>query len=196
MTETRRELIFGVLGLSVLAVVAIVLFTQATDGDANGPAVGAGSSSSTAAAGPVTPPPPTPIPTPVATPTPTPNPQTYTVQPGDTLLGIAERFNITVEDLAARNDILDPNNVFAGQKLELPQPGERVGPAAGSGANGDLSIYVVQPGDTLFAISQDLGVSVEDLAELNEITDPTQLFVGRRLEVPPRRLTPPPRPTP
>jgi LysM repeat protein len=119
------------------------------------------------------------------------------VQPGDTLLGIAERFNITVEDLAARNDILDPNNVFAGQKLELPQPGERVAPAAGPGATGDQSIYVVRPGDTLFAIAQELSVSVEDLAELNEITDPTQLFVGRRLEVPPRRLTPPPpRPTP
>ena len=119
------------------------------------------------------------------------------MQPGDTLLGIAERFNITVEDLAAHNDILDPNNVFAGQKLELPKPGERVGSAAGPGAAGDQSIYVVRPGDTLFAIAQDIGVSVEDLAEVNEITDPKQLFVGRRLEVPPRRLTPPPpRPTP
>lgn len=192
MTETRRELILGVLGLAVLAVVAFVLFTQATDGDANGTRAGAGATSPTAAAGPAMPPP-----TPAATPTPTPNPQTYTVQPGDTLLGIAERFDITVEDLAAHNDIPDPNNVFAGQKLELPQPGERVGPADGPGAAGDQSVYVVRSGDTLFAIAQDIGVSVEDLAEVNEITDPTQLFVGRRLEVPPRRLTPPPpRPTP
>lgn len=182
------------LGLVILGVVAYVLYAQATEGG------GIGLQTETPAATPesTAPPSPSPTPTPAATPTPTPAPQTYTVQAGDTLLQVAERFGITVEDLQAKNDLPDPNNIFVGQKLELPQPGERVQvetPAAGGGAADD--VYLVKAGDTLYAISQELDVTVEDLAEINEITDPSQLFVGRRLLIPERRITPPTvRPTP
>ena len=125
VTDARRELIFGALGLAILAVVAVVLVTQAS-----GSLPGFGDESPTVAASPgasVPPlPSPTPTPSPAPTPTPTPLPQTYTVQSGDTLQLIAERFSVTIDDLAAKNGILDPNNIFAGQKLELPQPDERV----------------------------------------------------------------------
>ena len=51
--------------------------------------------------------------------------------------------------------------------------------------------------DTLFAIAQELGVNVDDLAEINDIADPSQLFVGRLLTIPERQTTPPtPRPSP
>ncbi len=182
------------LGLLILGVVAYVLYTQATEDGG----IGLQTETPTATPDSTTSPTPTPTPTPAATPTPTPAPQTYTVQPGDTLLGIAERFGITVEDLQGKNELVDPNSIFAGQKLELPQPGERVQPEtpAVGGSDGD-DVYVVKAGDTLYAISQDLDVTVEDLAELNEITDPSQLFVGRRLLIPARRITPPTvRPTP
>lgn len=194
MTDARRELIFGALGLAILAVVAVVLVTQASD---SFPGFGDESATATASPGATVPPVPSPTPTPTRapTPTPTPLPQTYTVQSGDTLQLIAQRFNVTVEDLAAKNGIIDPNNIFAGQKLELPQPDERVTPAAPTGS--DDEVYVVKAGDTLFAIAQELGVSVEDLAAINDIADPSQLFVGRPLKIPERQTTPPtPRPSP
>ncbi len=194
MTDARRELIFGALGLAILAVVAVVLVTQASES-----LPGFGDESPTVAASPgasVPPlPSPTPTPSPAPTPTPTPLPQTYTVQSGDTLQLIAERFSVTIDDLAAKNGILDPNNIFAGQKLELPQPDERVTPPPAPGPEGDE--YIVKAGDTLFAIAQELGVNVEDLAEINDIADPSQLFVGRLLTIPERQTTPPtPRPSP
>ena len=176
------------LGLLILGVVAYVLYTQATEDGSAGLLAETPTATPESAASPT----PSPTPTPAATPTPTPAPQTYTVQAGDTLLGIAERFGITVEDLQSKNELADPNNIFVGQKLQLPQPGERVqadSPAAGGGAADD--VYVVKAGDTLYAISQELDVTVEDLATTNEITDPSQLFVGRRLLIPERRLTPP-----
>jgi LysM repeat protein len=47
----------------------------------------------------------------------------YTVQPGDTLAAIAQRFGTTVSALAAENDIADPNLIFAGQVLVIGQGG-------------------------------------------------------------------------
>ena len=140
--------------------------------------------------GPYGPFPPRVTPTPTVS-MPTPNPQTYIVQPGDTLQIVAERFDITLKDLVSKNQILDPNKIRIGQKLELPQPGERIQPVTPSPSKSEEEIYVVVVGDTLFGVSQKLDVSVKDLSELNEIKDPTQLFVGTRLRVPERRFTPP-----
>jgi len=44
--------------------------------------------------------------------------------------------------------------------------------------------YTVQAGDTLFDIALHFEVSVEELMEVNEITDPTSLSVGQRLVIP------------
>ncbi|MGB3714768.1 MAG: LysM peptidoglycan-binding domain-containing protein [Candidatus Promineifilaceae bacterium] len=45
---------------------------------------------------------------------------TYVIQPGDTLSGIAQRFNTTVAALAAANNIINPNYIYAGQVLTIP----------------------------------------------------------------------------
>ena len=45
---------------------------------------------------------------------------TYTVQSGDTLLGIAIRLKVDYEALIALNKIADPNSIKVGQKLKLP----------------------------------------------------------------------------
>ncbi|UCG26577.1 MAG: LysM peptidoglycan-binding domain-containing protein [Chloroflexota bacterium] len=59
-----------------------------------------------------TPPPPTPTPPPATT--------TYVVQPGDTLGEIAQMFGTTVSELAALNNISNPNLIYAGQVLQVP----------------------------------------------------------------------------
>jgi LysM repeat protein len=47
-------------------------------------------------------------------------PFTYIIQRGDTLLRIAIRFNVSVEALAAVNQIYDINSIYAGQELIIP----------------------------------------------------------------------------
>lgn len=44
---------------------------------------------------------------------------TYTVQPGDTLSGIAAKFDTTYQALAAKNGIANPNLIYPGQVLHI-----------------------------------------------------------------------------
>lgn len=98
-------------------------------------------------------------PTPVvedATPTPTSQPQTgepeiYVVQQGDSLFGIALRYNVTVQQLMDANNLTNPDFVFSGQRLQIPVAGATASnpantaptsPSPGSG----LTLRVEQPG--------------------------------------------------
>ncbi|HET7036449.1 MAG TPA: LysM domain-containing protein [Thermomicrobiaceae bacterium] len=72
---------------------------------------------------------PAPVPAPVtpaasaAPTTPAPRETTYTVQPGDTLNAIAQRFHVSIDALIQRNQIADPNVITPGAVLHIPNPG-------------------------------------------------------------------------
>ena len=55
---------------------------------------------------------------------------TYTVKPGDTLSEIAEKYNTTVEKLAAKNNIKDIHLIFVDQVLVIEGTASSVAPAA------------------------------------------------------------------
>jgi LysM repeat protein len=55
--------------------------------------------------------------------------------------------------------------------------------------------YTIQQGDTLFAIADSFGVTLEDLIAFNGITDPDAIEAGQRLKVPPVGASIPPAPT-
>ena len=46
----------------------------------------------------------------------------WIVRPGDTLSEIGERFDVTAEQIARHNGILDPDVIFPGQRLRIPNP--------------------------------------------------------------------------
>jgi LysM repeat protein len=62
----------------------------------------------------------TPEPTTVSAP---PGGQVYEVQPGDTLVKIAQEFGVTVEAIVAANNLEDPDSLDVGQQLVIPPPG-------------------------------------------------------------------------
>lgn len=97
----------------------------------------------------------------------------YTVRAGDTLTGIAARYQTTVARLAALNGIKDPDLIYTGERLQIPTAG-------GSGG----TVYTVRPGDTLWGIGQRYGVSVSDLVNANDIADPDLIHPGEVLRIP------------
>lgn len=136
-----------------------------------------------------TPPTSTPTPTPTATLQPG---QTviYVVRSGDTLYSIARRFGTTVQAIAQLNNISNPSRIFAGQQLLIPREAN-VTPVPTTPPSGSTT-YVVQRGDTLWAISRRFGTTVQAIALLNNIPNPSLIYAGQRLTIPGGGTTPPP----
>ena len=102
---------------------------------------------------------------------------TYTVQRGDSLYSIAQRFGTTVDALRSLNN-LTSNTLQIGQVLRLPGSAPSPTPPTGGG-----NVYTVQAGDTLYRIAQRFGVSVGDIINANNLTS-TVLSVGQQLTIP------------
>lgn len=104
----------------------------------------------------------------------------YIVQPGDTLLSIAARFNTTVAVIAQRNGIVNPNLITVGQFLVIPAGSGAVNPNPPTGP----TTYVVRPGDNLFRISLRFGRSMLEIAQANGIFNVNRIFAGQVLVIP------------
>jgi N-acetylmuramoyl-L-alanine amidase len=106
------------------------------------------------------------------------NSSTYTVQPGDTLWKISQKFGVSVESIKSANGLWS-DTLRVGQRLTIPSSGGGYNPPS----SGNSSTYTVQPGDTLWKISQKFGVSVESIKSANGLWSNT-VAVGQRLNIP------------
>jgi len=98
---------------------------------------------------------------------------------GETLSHVAERYGVSVDALASANGLTDPNVVYAGTWLTIPNA--RSGGAAPAAAP---STHTVTAGQNLISIARTYGVSVDALASANGITNPDLVVIGRTLTVP------------
>lgn len=103
-----------------------------------------------------------------------------TVQSGDALSLLAERFGVSVADLRNWNE-LDGDQIQVGQELAVASPGAGPGAAAGGPSSGPL--YEVSPGDNLSSIARRFGVTVEDVLGWNDGLRADSIQAGQRLVV-------------
>ena len=94
--------------------------------------------------------------------------QDYTVQPGDTLRGIAAKLGAGSEAIARANGLQPPFDVQAGQRLAIP--GGRY--------------HEVQSGQTGIAVARAYGVEWSRIVAANGLVEPFTLRVGQRVLVP------------
>ena len=94
----------------------------------------------------------------------------YTVQSGDSLYLIAQKFNTTVNDLIEYNQ-LATTIIQPGQVLKIPK------------VTSTNIVYTVKKGDTLYSIANNYGVSVDAIKKLNNLTSNT-LSIDQQLYIP------------
>lgn len=96
---------------------------------------------------------------------------TYTVQKGDSLWVIANKYGITTEELKSYNN-LTSNLLSIGQVLKIPQ-----------GKTSTENIYKVKKGDSLWTIANRYNTTVEKIKVLNNLTS-NLLSIGQQLKIP------------
>ena len=125
---------------------------------------------------------PTPEPTPAATPAAGSGDgtTTYTVEAGDSLYGIAARFDVSADAILQANGMSDGSLILIGQELTIPLPA-----AGGAGsAPGGSTEYTIEAGDSLFALAARFDTTVDAILDANGIADPSLIYVGQVLDIP------------
>jgi len=97
----------------------------------------------------------------------------YIVQPGDSLYGIARRYDVDLQVLQALNRLADVRDIQVDQAILVPKL---------EGAT--LAIHVIKLGDTLEEIAEQYETTVELLQSLNGIVDPSLIVLGKAIIVP------------
>ena len=97
---------------------------------------------------------------------------TYTVQEGDSLYSIANKYNIKVSDLIEFNGL--PTTVLTiGETIRIPK----------NSIISKENVYVVKPGDTLYRIANLYNISINDLITANNLSS-NILSIGQELVIP------------
>lgn len=99
---------------------------------------------------------------------------TYTVQPGDTLNSLGERFGISAATIAVANNLTNADTLVIGQELVIL-------PVSGV-------LYVVEEGDTLADIAARFKVDLGPIIDFNQLTDADIVRPGDKLIVPGARI--------
>lgn len=95
------------------------------------------------------------------------SPMTYTVQSGDSLWKISQKYNVSVAELTSYNQVSNPNSVYVGETISIP-----------------LASYTVKAGDSLSLIAKNYGVTTAAIASQNNLSNINMIYVGQVLQIP------------
>jgi len=98
----------------------------------------------------------------------------YVVQPGETLSQIAQKFNVTVNEIVSINNISNPDLISPGIRLYIPGL---------IGISGELTTHTVGVGENLKNLVLKYQIPMSILTQVNRITSPNEIYSGSNLIV-------------
>lgn len=118
-------------------------------------------------------------------------PQKHVVKKGETLYGISRKYKVSVDQILEWNGLAG-SSIKEGQTLIVSKPAGQAPPRkevvskppvkeeAVKPTSEKPNVHVVQPGETLFGIAREHGMTLAELKKLNQLSD-VSLQVGQRL---------------
>ena len=113
----------------------------------------------------------------------------YEVRPGDSLSGIAARYDVSIASLLRVNDLQLTSLILPGQHLQLPAGATATTPAADPAAAPSTTsttggTHTVEWGDSLSGIAARYDVSIASLLRVNDLQLTSLILPGRHLQLP------------
>jgi len=106
---------------------------------------------------------------------------TYIVQAGDSVYSVSRTFNVSADDLIARNNLQYPYYLDIGQELIIPAGGSS---SPISTPSSGTKQHVVQQGEWVYSIARKYGVSPDEIIALNNLPYPYTVYPGDVLYIP------------
>ncbi len=107
----------------------------------------------------------------------------YTVRAGDTMFSIATRYGLTVQTLAAANNLPPTGLIYVGWNLKIPAASANA-PAPANAPSRGSQTYIVQQGEYLARIALRFGTSVQAIVLANSLPNAWLVYAGQRLVIP------------
>ena len=109
----------------------------------------------------------------------------HTVQRGETLAAIGRRYGTTWQAISQANGLVNPNQIYVGQKLKIPSGSAGSSPPS-SGATGCRIRHTVKSGEWVWQIARNYGVSPYDILAANDLTveSANTIYAGKVLCIP------------
>ncbi len=96
----------------------------------------------------------------------------HVVKPSESIYTIGQLYGVSPEKIAVDNELTNPNQLVIGQTLVISEGVRR---------------HQVAPGQSLYEIARDYGTTVNAILAVNpQITDPTAIYPGQIIIIPPR----------
>ncbi len=113
----------------------------------------------------------------------------HIVKQGQTLYSISRAYNVPQRDILLENPSTQIVPLQIGQALKIPYVAETAEPDIPTVDTGDdLTLHTVEPGQTLFFLSQTYGVDMDDIIRLNPGIDPQDLQISQVVRIPDRKV--------
>ncbi|GAI18365.1 unnamed protein product, partial [marine sediment metagenome] len=124
------------------------------------------------------------------------------VKKGETLWSIAQKYNLSINQILATNNIANSELISIGQEMKIPlhknavaetkivnqavvdKKNDNINNNISQPENAEPIVYTVKSGDNLWNISRKYGVSVEVIVDINNFRDKDFLSLGQKLQIP------------
>ncbi|MEM7028509.1 MAG: LysM peptidoglycan-binding domain-containing protein [Chloroflexota bacterium] len=181
------SIVLPIAGLGIVLTILVTLFSLPTQANSIASSTNTATPmprqvTSTATNTPTASPTPTITPTYTPTPSPTPTPIIHQIRQGETLIFLADKYNVSVDNIIRANSISENTLLQLGQDLIIPAPNTIPGAVVSDGRT--VIQYTIQEGDTLFGLALRYDVSLATLTRANPDIDLDFLSIGQKITIP------------